>query len=113
MSNFEELYCAHVEQIGVRYPDAWHVRYAWAVDPTQIESKVFFGDEAVVFTSVLEPDGTMRHYDRAVYAVGENKSPRERALYKLTSPFPYDHTNAIIPAWQCVPNAGRVGSHSV
>jgi hypothetical protein len=61
MVHFKELYCAHVEQIGVRYPDAWHVRYAWAVDPTQIRSKVFFGDEAVVCTSVLEPDGTIRH----------------------------------------------------
>jgi len=61
MSNFDELYCAHVEQIGALYPDAWHVRYAWAVAPTQIESKVFFGDEAVVFTSVLEANGTIRH----------------------------------------------------
>jgi hypothetical protein len=61
MVDFDELYCVHVEQIGVLYPDAWHVRYAWAITPTQIESKVFFGDEAVVFTSVLEPDGTIRH----------------------------------------------------
>jgi hypothetical protein len=58
----DELYCAHVEQIGIRYPDAWHVRYAWAVAPTQIESKVFFGDEAVVFTSILDTDGAIRHY---------------------------------------------------
>ena len=61
MSNFEELYAAHVEQIGTKFPDAWHVRYAWAVAPTQIESKVFFGDEAVVFTSVLEPNGVIQH----------------------------------------------------
>ena len=61
MSNFDELYCAHVEQIGARYPDAWHVRYARAVTPTQIESKVFFGDEAVVFTSMLEVDGAIWH----------------------------------------------------
>ena len=63
MSNFDELYCAHVEQIGAGYPDAWHVWYFGAVDPTHVQSKVFFGDEAVIFTSVLEPEGTMRHYD--------------------------------------------------
>ena len=62
MVHFDELYCEHVEQIGARYPDAWHVRYAWAVDPTQIESKVYFGDAAMVFTSILEPQGTIRHY---------------------------------------------------
>ena len=61
MVDFDELYCAHVEQIGALYPDAWHVRYVLVVAPTQIESKVFFGDEAVVFTSVLDADGTMRH----------------------------------------------------
>ena len=86
MSNFDELYCAHVEHIGVRYPDAWHVRYAWAVDPTQIESKVFFGDETVVLTSVLEPDGSIRHYAEPYQP--HKKSPRERALYQLTSEFP-------------------------
>src|SRR5260221_67319 len=62
MSKFDELYCAHVEQIGVRYPDAWHVRYAWVIDPRHIESKVYFGDESMVFTSVLDPDGTIRHF---------------------------------------------------
>jgi hypothetical protein len=79
MVHFKELYCAHVEQIGVRYPDAWHVRYAWAVDPTQIESKAFFGDEAVVLTSVLEPDGTMRHSD-APYMPWEKTKARTNML---------------------------------
>ena len=83
MVNFAELYCAHVEQIGARYPDAWHVRYAWAIDPTQVESKVYFGDEAVVFTSVLEPNGTVRHYDEP-YRPWANKKARWRGLlYKL------------------------------
>ena len=79
MSNFDELYCAHIEQIGVRYPDAWHVRRAWAVEPTQIESKVFFGDEAVVFTSVLERDGTIRHFD-APYTPWATKKARANGL---------------------------------
>ena len=61
MADFNELYCAHVEQIGARYPDAWYVWYARTVEPTQIESNVFFGDEAEVFTSVLEANGTIRH----------------------------------------------------
>ena len=77
----DELYCAHVEQIGVRYPDAWHVRYAWAVTPTQIASKVYFGDEAVIFTSVLEPNGTIRHYSEPYTPWSKKKSPRERASY--------------------------------
>jgi hypothetical protein len=63
MADFNEFYCAHVEQIGARYPDAWHTRYFGAVDPTHIQSKVFFGDEAVVFTSVLEANGMIRHFD--------------------------------------------------
>ena len=77
MSKFDELYCVHVEQIGYRYPDAWHVRYAWAVDPSKIESRVYFGDEAVVFTSILEADGTIGHY---VGPYLPKKSPRERAF---------------------------------
>jgi hypothetical protein len=79
MMNFAELYCAHVEQIGARYPDAWHVRYGWAVTPTQIESKVFFGDEAVVFTSVLDADGTIRHYVEP-YTPWANKKARANGL---------------------------------
>ena len=62
MADFDEMYCAHMEQIKIRYPDAWHVRYFGAVDPGHIQSKVFFGDEAVVYTSVLEVDGTIQHY---------------------------------------------------
>jgi hypothetical protein len=79
MANFEELYCAHVEQIKVRYPDAWHVRCAWVVAPTQIESKVFFGDEAVVFTSVLEPNGAIRHSDEP-YTPWAKKKARANGL---------------------------------
>ena len=82
MVNFAELYCAHVEQIGARYPDAWHVRYAWAVAPTQIESKVFFGDEAVVFTSVLASDGTIRHYVEPYTPIKPQKSSNGR--FELT-----------------------------
>ena len=62
MSNFDALYCAHVEQIRVRYPDAWHVRHASEVTPFQIKSNVFFGDEAEVFTSDLDVDGLIQHY---------------------------------------------------
>jgi hypothetical protein len=74
-----ELYAAHVEQIGARYLDAWHVRYAWAVSDTQLESKVYFGDEAVVFTSVLDADGTIRHSVEPYTPWSIKKSPRERA----------------------------------
>jgi hypothetical protein len=78
MSKFDELRCVHVEQIGYRYPDAGHVQYAWVVDPNKIESRVFFGDEAVVFTSILEADGTIRHYVGPYQP--NKKSPRERAF---------------------------------
>ena len=79
MANFNEFYCAHVEQIGVRYPDAWHVRYARTVEPTQIESKVFFGDEAVVFNSVLEANGTIRHFSEP-YTPWSKKKARANGL---------------------------------
>jgi hypothetical protein len=79
LQNCGNPYCAHVEQIGVRYPDAWYVRYAWAIDPTQVESKVYFGDESVVFTSVLDPDGTIRHYAEP-YRPWANKKARWRGL---------------------------------
>jgi hypothetical protein len=81
----DELYCAHVEQIGVRYPDAWHVRYAWAVEPTQIESKVYFGDEAVVFTSVLNADGVIRHYVEPYTPWKKKNSPYARAIFNRTN----------------------------
>jgi hypothetical protein len=74
-----ELYAAHVEQIGARYPDAWHVRRASAESPTQIESKVYFGDEAVVFTSILHPDGAIRHYVDP-YTPWANKKARANGL---------------------------------
>jgi hypothetical protein len=79
MSNFDALYCAHVEQLGLRYPDAFHIRYAWAIDTDQIESKVLLaGDGIDVFVSVLDPDGTIRHYAEP-YTPYHN-SPRERAI---------------------------------
>jgi hypothetical protein len=79
MAGFDALYAAHIEQIGVRYPDAWHVRYAWAVTPSQIESKVFFGDEAIVFTSVLEANGAIHHYSDP-YAPWTKKKARANGL---------------------------------
>ena len=80
MADFNEFYCAHVEQVGVLYPDAWHVRYASAVTPTQIESNVFFGDEAVVFTSILEGDGTIRHSSSDPYTPWAKKKARANGL---------------------------------
>jgi hypothetical protein len=79
MVDFHALYCVHVEQIGVLYPDAWHVRYGWAVTPTHIESNVFFGDEAVVFISVLDVDGTMLH-DVEPYMPSAKKKARVNGL---------------------------------
>ena len=58
----DEFYCMHAEQLGLRYPDAVHARYAWGVDKRRIESKVMFGDGIDLFISVLEPDGTVRHF---------------------------------------------------
>jgi hypothetical protein len=58
----DEFYCMHVEQLGLRYPDAVHVRYAWGVDKRRIESKVMVSDAIDMFISVLEPDGTVRHF---------------------------------------------------
>ena len=65
MVNFDDLYVAHIEQLSVRYPDAEHIRRAWAIDIDQIESKVFLADEeALVFVSFFAPDGTIRHMVR-------------------------------------------------
>ena len=58
----DELYSIHAEQLALRYPDGWHVRYAWGVDKRRIESKVAFGDVMEVFITVLEPDGTVKHW---------------------------------------------------
>ena len=79
MVNFAELYCAHVEQIGVRYPDAWHVGHASEVTPFQIKSNIFFGDEAVVFTSDLDVDGSIQHYVEP-YTPWANKKARANGL---------------------------------
>ena len=65
MANFSELYAAHSEQLGLRYPDAAHIRRGWAIDLDQIESKVILADEeALVFVSFFAPDGTIRHLSR-------------------------------------------------
>jgi len=50
-----------MEQLGLRYPDAYHIRRGWAVDLHRIESKVFLVDNALVFTSAITPEGTMEH----------------------------------------------------
>ena len=61
MTNFDALCSAHVEQLKVRYPDARHAQYFGAVGSTQLQSKVYFANDAVVFTSVFARDGTIRH----------------------------------------------------
>ena len=62
MTSVDDLYCAHKEQLGLRYPDASYVQRAWGVDTIRFESKVFIGDGIEVFISVLESDGTVRHF---------------------------------------------------
>ena len=72
----DELYCIHTEQMQLRYPDAWHVRYAWGAHHRSIKSQVQFGEDImVVFISVLDPDGTVRHFVEPY-----KNSPRERAI---------------------------------
>jgi hypothetical protein len=71
----DELYCIHVEQLGLRYPDGWRARYAWKDRNRCIESQVVVGDELVLFVSVLAPDGTVQHF-----AEEYKNSPRERAI---------------------------------
>ena len=71
----DEFYCIHAEQLGLRYPDAWHVRYAWGADHRRIESKVRFGEDLEMFISVLDADGTVRHIVKPY-----KNSPRERAI---------------------------------
>jgi len=61
MISFDDLYCAHVERVGLLYPDATHVRHGWGADKNRIESKVVFGDEIEICVSVIAPDGTIRH----------------------------------------------------
>ena len=62
MVTFDDLYCAHLEQLHLRYPDAYHIRPAWAVDLHRIESKVYLADDTLVFISVLTPAGTIQHF---------------------------------------------------
>ena len=75
----DELYCIHTEQLKLRYPDAWHVRYAWGINHRRIESKVQFGEDMVMFISVLDPDGTVRHYAEP-YTPWANKKARANGL---------------------------------
>jgi hypothetical protein len=81
MSKFDLLYCVHVEQLGMRYPDAYHIRYGWAMDKDQVESKVILADDGMeVFVSFIAPDGTIRHFSRPYTPVSANeKSPLARA----------------------------------
>ena len=58
----DEFYCIHAEQVGLRYPDASHVRHVWRGDHRRIESKVVYGDQIDIFVSVLEPEGTIWHF---------------------------------------------------
>ena len=71
----DELYCIHVAQLGLRYPDGWHARYAWKDGNRRIESQVVVGDGLALFVSVLAPDGTVQHF-----AEEYQNSPRERAI---------------------------------
>ena len=75
MTSFDALYCAHVERVGLLYPDAAHVQHWWGADKKRIESKVVFGDDIELCVSVIAPDGTIRH----VIEPYQN-SPRERAM---------------------------------
>ena len=75
MTSIDDLYCAHVERVGLLYPDATHVRHGWGADKHRIESKVVFGDAIEICVSVIAPDGTIRH----VVEPYQN-SPRERAI---------------------------------
>jgi len=75
MTNFDDMYCAHMEQLGLRYPDAYHIQRAWGVGTHRIESKVFLGGDIEVFISVVTPDGTVKHF-----AEPYTNSPRERAM---------------------------------
>jgi hypothetical protein len=62
MMSSDEFYCMHAEQVGLRYPDGWHVRYAWSANKRRIASKVIYGENIDTFISVLKPDGTVRHF---------------------------------------------------
>jgi hypothetical protein len=76
MSKFDELYCAHVEQIGMRYPDAYHIRYAWTTDKDQVESKVILVDDGIeIFVSFLAADGTIQHFTRLYTPYLQRKKP--------------------------------------
>jgi len=62
MTSFDDLYCAHMEQLGLYYPDADHIRRAWGVDTHRIESKVLIGGDIEIFISVMTPEGTVKHF---------------------------------------------------
>jgi hypothetical protein len=76
MSKFDVLYCVHVEQLGMRYPDAYHIRYGWAMDKDQVESKVILADDGMeVFVSFLAEDGTIQHFFRPYTPYLQIKKP--------------------------------------
>ena len=88
MTTFDDLHCAHVEQLGFRYPDAYHIRRGWAADLHHIESKVFLGDNALVFTSAITPEGTIEHSARRYkiarsYGLFLVRHALRRLLYRL------------------------------
>jgi hypothetical protein len=75
MTRIDDLYCAHVERVGLLYPDATHVQHWWGADKNRIQSKVVFGDDIEICVSVIEPGGTIRHVVERY-----QNSPRERAI---------------------------------
>jgi hypothetical protein len=89
MPNFPDLYSAHLEQLHLRYPDAYHIRPAWGVDLHRIESKVYLADDTLVFVSVLTLDGTIRHFAQPYkiarsYGLFVVKHTLRRMLFRLT-----------------------------
>jgi hypothetical protein len=77
MTTFDELYCAHAEQLGLRYPDASHIRRAWGVDKHRIESKVYIGGDIEILISVITADGRIRHFAEPY----KTYSPLARAMW--------------------------------
>jgi hypothetical protein len=89
MPNFDDLYCAHLEQLHMRYPDAYHIRPAWAVDLHRIESKVHLADDTLIFISAMTPEGTVMHFAEEykiarAYGLFIVKHAFRRMLYRLT-----------------------------
>jgi hypothetical protein len=79
MTTFDDLYCAHLEQLRMRYPDAYHIRPAWGVDLRRIESKVVIADGTQIFISVMTPEGRIRHFAEN-YKIARWRGLFERAI---------------------------------